>query len=70
MKIKITQEWLLKNAERDQDLEVAVGFLSDHKLNAVYESQKQQQQQNEQARQESQVFEEHVKFLTGEQGQQ
>lgn len=44
MKMKITKEWLLKNAERDQDLEVTAGFLSDDKLDAVYGSQKQEQE--------------------------
>ena len=44
MKMKITKEWLLNNAERDQDLEVTAGFLSDDKLNAVYGSQKQNQE--------------------------
>lgn len=43
MKMKITKEWLLKNADRDEDLEVTAGFLSDDKLNAVYGSQKKEQ---------------------------
>jgi len=45
MKMKITPEWLLKNADRDQDLEVAAGFLSDEKLEVVYGSQKQEQEE-------------------------
>jgi transcriptional regulator with XRE-family HTH domain len=44
MKMKITKKWLLKNAERDQDLEVTAGFLSDDKLSAVYGSQKNEQE--------------------------
>jgi transcriptional regulator with XRE-family HTH domain len=44
MKMKITQEWLLKNAQRDQDLEVTAGFLSEDKVNAVYGSQQQEQE--------------------------
>jgi HTH-type transcriptional regulator, competence development regulator len=47
MKMKITKEWLLKNAERDQDLEVTAGFLSNDKLDAVYGSQKQEQEEIE-----------------------
>jgi transcriptional regulator with XRE-family HTH domain len=47
MKMKITKEWLLKNADRDEDLEVTAGFLSDDKLNAVYGSQKQEQQEDQ-----------------------
>jgi HTH-type transcriptional regulator, competence development regulator len=41
MEMKITKEWLLKNAERDKDLEVTAGFLSNAKLDAVYGGQKQ-----------------------------
>jgi len=44
MKMKVTKEWLLKNANRDQDLEVTAGFLVDEKLDAVYGRNKKEQE--------------------------
>jgi HTH-type transcriptional regulator, competence development regulator len=45
MKMKITKEWLLKNADRDKDLEVTAGFLTVDKLNAVYGRNEEGQQE-------------------------
>jgi len=38
MTMKMTKEWLLKNAERDKDLEFSTGYLSKDRLDAVYRS--------------------------------